>query len=186
MVRFASAAVAAALLSFSAGSAGAAIQVVGKSLAASCSKYAFDNQSHKEALDTCNRALDEEGGMRPHDLAATHINRGIVLMRRQNIDAALNDFEAAAKIDPTLGEAYSNRGSVHVVNGRFPEAVADFNRALELGLSQPERTYYNRAVAREWMEDAKGAYLDYRKAAELNPKWPDPQEQMIRFTVVRR
>jgi Tfp pilus assembly protein PilF len=107
-------------------------------------------------------------------------------MRRGNYEAAMRDFEEAASIEPALGEAYANRGSLHVVEGRFPQAVADFDHALTLGLAQPERTYFNRGVAREWMDDARGAYLDYRKAAQLNPQWPEPQEQMVRFTVIRR
>ena len=185
MLKHASAAAAAALFAFSAGSAGAAVQVLGSSLAAGCSKAAFESRSDLRALETCNRSIDEES-LSGHDKAATYVNRGILLMRRGNNEAAMRDFQAASEIKPSLGEAFANRGSVHVVEGRFPQAVADFNHALELGLAQPERTYFNRAVAREWMDDAKGAYFDYRKAAELNPKWPDPQEQMIRFTVVRR
>ena len=185
MLKHASAAVAAALFTVSAGGAGAAVQVLGSSLASSCSKAAFTNQTHAAALETCNRSLEEES-LIAHDRAATHINRGILLMRRGNYEAAMRDFEEAAVIEPTLGEAYANRGSLHVVEGRFPQAVADFDRALTLGLTQPERTYFNRGVAREWMDDARGAYLDYRKAAQLNPEWPDPQEQMIRFTVIRR
>ena len=185
MGKIASAAIAAVALSLGAGTADASVQVLGKSMAASCSDAAFAYKSDPDSIQTCSRAIEQES-MVTRDRAATHINRGVLLMRRQNFQAALSDFQAAAKIAPTLGEAYANRGSVYIVEGRFPEAVADFDQALTLGLSQPERTYFNRAVAREWMDDASGAYRDYRKAAELNPKWPDPQEQMVRFTVIKR
>jgi tetratricopeptide (TPR) repeat protein len=185
MFKHATAAAAAVLFAFSAGSAGAAVQVLGTSMAASCSKAAFDNQSHLKALDVCNRSLEEEA-MNGRDRAATYVNRGIVLMRRGDYPAAMRDFENAIQLEPALGETYANRGSLHIVEGRFQQAVNDFNRALELGLAQPERTYFNRAVAREWMDDAKGAYFDYQRAAQLNPKWPEPQEQMVRFTVIRR
>ena len=185
MVRQALAAAAAVLFSFGAGAAEAVVLVVGSTLASSCSKAAFAGQSDVGALEVCNRSLDEEA-LVGHDRAATHINRGVVLMRRSRLDAAMRDFQQAVQIEPGLGEGYANRGSVHVAEGRFQEAVLDFDRALGLGLKQPERTYFNRGVAREWLDDAKGAYLDYRKAAQLNPAWPDPQEQMVRFTIVRR
>lgn len=185
MLRQASAAAAAVLFGFGPGAADAAVQVLGSSLAASCSKAAFARQFNVSALDVCNRALQEEA-LASHNRAATHINRGVLLMRRKHIEAAMRDFQHAVEIEPTLGEAYANRGSVHVVEGRFEDAMADFDHALKLGLKQPERTYFNRALAREWLDDAKGAYLDYRKAAELNPDWPEPQEQLVRFTVVRR
>ena len=164
-------------------SAQAAIQVVGSSLATACSQAAFDGDSSSVALDTCTRSINDEV-VPLHDRAATHVNRGILLMRNRNFTAALDDFQRAVELQPELGEAYANRGSALVVEGRFREAIADFDRALALGLQQPERTYFNRAVAREWVDDAKGAYLDYRKAAQLNPEWPTPREQMVRFTVI--
>jgi tetratricopeptide (TPR) repeat protein len=172
------------VLALAAGSsAQAAIQVVGTSLATACSTAAFDGDSSPTALQTCSRSINEEV-VPLHDRAATHVNRGILLMRNRNFSAALDDFQRAVELQPDLGEAYANRGSALVVEGRFQEAIADFDRALALGLQQPERTYFNRAVAREWVDDYKGAYLDYRKAAQLNPEWPTPREQMVRFTVV--
>ena len=36
------------------------------------------------------------------------------------------------------------------------------------------------------MGDLKGAYLDYRKAAELDPGFDLPRQQLTRFTVVTR
>jgi Tfp pilus assembly protein PilF len=127
-----------------------------------------------------------EDALTIQDRAATLVNRGILQMRRRDFAAARQDFERAVQLQPEMGEVYANRGAIYVVEGRFREGVADFDRALALGLDMPERTYFNRAVAREWMDDAKGAYLDYRKAAELNPEWPSPREQMVRFTLVRR
>ena len=44
----------------------------------------------------------------------------------------------------------------------------------------------DRALAHEGLEDAKSAYLDYRKAQELAPDWTAPAEHLPRFTVSRR
>ena len=44
----------------------------------------------------------------------------------------------------------------------------------------------NRALAREGLDDMKGAYLDYRTAIKLEPTFELAQAQLTRFTVVRR
>lgn len=189
MVKFSAAAVAVALCSLSPGlasaTAGGVVQVYGKSRAAGCSSAASAGRSDAPAVVECSNALQEEP-LTVRDRAATLVNRGILLMRRGSLDSAMKDFEQARELMPTMGEVYANRGSLLVATDRMAEAVADFNKALELGVVQPERTYFNRGVAREWMNDVRGAYLDYRRAAQINPKWPDPREQMVRFTIVRR
>ena len=167
------------------GPAQAGVLVVGASMATVCSRAAVAGDSRPSQVEICTRALAEEA-MTPRDRAATHVNRGILLMRRRSFQEARQDFEQAMAQQPELGEAFANRGSVLLVDGRFQDALKDFDRALALGVTEPERTYFNRAVAREWLDDFKGAYLDYRKAAQLNPGWPTPREQLVRFTVVKR
>ena len=183
MGKFFIAAAAAATVVLSGGAASGAVVVLGKSLAAGCSKSAIAGNTDRRSIDLCSRALDEEA-LNGRILAGTFVNRGVMRMRRGEIAQARTDFEAAVATDPKLGEAFVNRGSVHIYEGRFQEGLADTERGLALGLSEPERAYFNRAMAREWMDDEKGAYLDYRKAAELNPKWALPREQLARFTVV--
>jgi len=61
--------------------------------------------------------------------------------------------------------------------------VADIDRGLAYGPEQPEKAYFNRALAKEFLDDTKGAYLDYLKAAELAPTWTAPQVELKRFTV---
>ena len=177
------AAVAAASVGLVAGQASASIVVLGNTLSGSCSKVAVAGREDRAALDLCSRALAEEA-VNGRNLAATLVNRGVIYMRRGDARAALADFEKAVERDPLLGEAYVNRGAVHVSEGRFAQGLADTERGMALGLTAPERAYFNRGMAREWLEDEKGAYLDYRKAAELAPGWELPREQLARFTVI--
>ena len=183
MAKIVAAAVAAASVMLVAGQATAGVVVLGRSMAAGCSKAAINGAQDRKALETCNRALEEEA-LTGRVLAGTLVNRGIISMRRGDLRRAFVDFESAAQRDPLLGEAYVNRGSVHIAEGRYREGVQDTERGMTLGLAQPERAYFNRAMAKEWLDDERGAYLDYRKAVELNPEWRLPQEQLARFTVV--
>ena len=52
-------------------------------------------------------------------------------------------------------------------------------------MSEPAKAYFNRAMAHEGMDDLKSAYLDYRKAEEIQPEWDAPRKELDRFTVSR-
>jgi tetratricopeptide (TPR) repeat protein len=184
MLKIVAAAATAASVLLVTGSVSASVVVLGRSFAGTCSKAAIAGARDRASLETCTRSLSEEA-QTGRNLAGTFVNRGVIYMRRGDLRAAMADFEAAAESDPRLGEAYVNRGSVHIVEGRYREGVTDTDRGLALGVSEPWRAYFNRGMAREWLDDERGAYLDYRKAAELNPEADLPREQLARFTVVR-
>jgi len=192
MVRLAPAAVAAAVFSPILALAGAAqanassaiTLTVGATLATSCSQAAVANVASATSLETCSRALQEEALSR-RDRAATHVNRGVLHMLRRDYGSALADFDAAVRMNAGLGEALVDRGIAKVALGRVAEGLSDLDRGLAMGLSTPEYAYFHRAAAREELNDPRGAYLDYRKAAELKPDWARPREELARFRVVR-
>ena len=184
MARFVAAGVAAVSVLMLAGNAWSGVIVAGRSLAGVCSRAAIGGARDIKTLDLCTRALEEEA-LVGRNLAATRVNRGVIQVRRGALTHAVRDFEAAIEADPTLGEGYVNRGSMRIVEGRLEEGLQDTERGLALGLERPERAYFNRAVARELLYDDKGAYFDYRKAAELAPRWELPRQQLARFTVIR-
>ena len=168
-----------------AGSAAAGVQVVGSSNARRCMDAAYAGSTARAAVDLCNVALSEDG-LTPANRAGTLVNRGVLLMNRRDYGGALADFESALAVSPGLGEALFNRGSVHIAQSRFAEGVADIDRSLALGLKQPEKAFYNRAIAREELSDTSGAYRDYLEAARLKPDWRLPRQELARFTVQRR
>ncbi|MBW3617539.1 MAG: tetratricopeptide repeat protein [Proteobacteria bacterium] len=188
MARIAAAAVAlsVALSAFgAAGSAVAGTQTFGASDARRCMNAAFAGSTATTALEWCNMAL-AEGLLTPANRVGTLVNRGVLLMNRRDYASALADFEAALAMSPASGEALFNRGSVRIAQGRFSEGMADIDRSLALGLRQPEKAFYNRAIAREELSDAAGAYRDYLEAARLKPDWGLPRQELARFTVQRR
>jgi tetratricopeptide (TPR) repeat protein len=136
-------------------------------------------------LDWCSTALGEEA-LTLRNRAGTHVNRGVILMNRRDLEGAMRDFDQAVRLAPALGEAHFNRGSAQIAMGRWSEGLADIDQGLKLGMRQPERAYYNRAIAREELNDTRGAYLDYQEAARLKPDWELPRLELARFTVQRR
>jgi tetratricopeptide (TPR) repeat protein len=164
--------------------AGASTLVIGGGAAKECAEAAIDGRSDEASVTKCTLALETEI-ISFRDRARTFVNRGVLQMRQRDFDDAVDDFDAASKIDPSLGEAYVNRGAAYVGSSRYGEGLAQIDQGLALGVKDPQKAYYNRAIAHEKLGDVKAAYLDYTKAAELDPDWEAPKTELTRFTVRR-
>ena len=165
------------------------VTVLGNSEAAQCSDHAKlvadGKMSPAFAVETCTEALQIEA-LSDHDLAATHVNRGVVRMGMVDmVTDAREDFDEAAKIQPDLGESYVNRGILLSQQKQYAAGLADLNKGLELPLKEPWKAYYNRGVAEESLGDLTAAYKDYMKASELKPDWLAPKVELARFQVKR-
>ena len=187
MIRITIAAGAAALIVssiglFAPGQAKAAVTVYGSGFAAQCfhtAKYGGDLQA---GIADCTRAIETEM-LSDRDLAGTFVNQGVLYMQLDDYASAQRDFEKSVKLDPNLGEAFVNLGGVKIAQHHFADGIADIDRGLALGPEEPEKAYFNRALADEGMDDVKAAYFDYSKAAELKPTWGPPRTELDRFTV---
>lgn len=169
-----------------AGAAQAQVSVfTGASQATACSQAAKAPGTHTGDIAICTVAIEHEA-LIGRDLAGTYVNRGVLYLRDQAYDLALADFNAALVIDAKMGEAYVNRGAALIALRRFSQGIADIDHGLELNPEEPEKAYYNRGLAKERMDDLKGAYLDYVKASELAPNWAPPQVELKRFSVQAR
>lgn len=158
--------------------------VLGESRGASCYQSAKFGRSSNEDVNVCDLALTQDALTRK-ERAATHVNRGILHMQRHEYENAMNDFDTALKYNPRLGEAFANRGATLIHMGQYDRAIMELDKALKYSLDQPARTYFNRAVAHEELNDMRSAYRDYRKAAELMPAWNQPKMELTRFRVER-
>jgi tetratricopeptide (TPR) repeat protein len=113
----------------------------------------------KDAVETCTAALDRDH-LSVHDLAATYVNRGIVLLCQHKYEPAERDFDQAIEIAPDLAGAHMNRGAVLIAEHRYPDAITALDRSIALGTPEPERAFFDRALARERLDDFTGAYYD--------------------------
>jgi tetratricopeptide (TPR) repeat protein len=168
-----------------AGAAAAAVIVVGDTSAVSCSRAVSLGLADDDSLRLCNQAV-EHGDLNRHDLVATYVNRGDILMNRRDYPAALADFERAIRLDPTAGEAWMDRGAIAILQHRFKDGIADTTKGIALGVEDPAKAYFNRAVAYEGVDDEKSAYLDYQQALALKPGWDRPKQELLRFSVTLR
>jgi tetratricopeptide (TPR) repeat protein len=163
----------------------AATIVVSATSAAECAKAASLGLSDTNSLQACGDAI-ENGALDRHDLVATYVNRGSVSMNRRDLPAARADFDQAIKLDPDTGEAWMDRGAIDILEHRYREGIDDTTKGLELGVRDPAKAYFNRAVAYEGVNDEQSAYIDYQEAVVLRPDWDLPKHELLRFTVTRR
>ena len=176
---------AAALVAVTALPAAAAVTVIGSSSARLCFEAA-DSPMHPSASDL--RRCDEaflDGTMSRRDEVATHVNRGILRLRRNAVPEAIADFDAAIALDPQQPEAYLNKGAALIRQNDPAEALRLFTVALDYDTRRPEIAHYGRAIANEELGNVRAAYLDYRRASELDPDWDQPRAELRRFSVRR-
>ena len=164
--------------------AGASVIVVGNSSARLCYEAADSplNPTVRDIRD-CDMAFSEEA-LSQHDRVATHVNRGILRLRRGMVDQAIADFDTAIDLDPDQPEAYLNKGAALIRLDNPGEALGLFTVALEHNTERPEIAHFGRAIANEELGNIRAAYNDYRRASELDPEWADPRTELRRFRVV--
>ena len=175
-------ALAVVLMALGVGTASSAVLVIGSGVGHDCFVNARDGLTDEAAMATCNSAL-ASGELGKRDRAATLVNRGVLRLRRDEYDQALADFDAAIATNSSIAEAHVDRGAALVMLGRQPEAIAAIDKGLALKPDEPQNGYFIRAMARERAGDVKGAYADFKRAAELAPDWARPQRELRRFTV---
>ena len=163
--------------------AAASVTVIGGTAARTCFDAADSPLSPTpETFAACERALLAEQ-LIPRDVIATHVNRGILRVRDGDFAGGIEDFDAAIALDPSVGEAWFNRG-VALLRSNDPDAaLPSFEAAVAHGIDRPALAYLGRGAAHEALGDVRAAYADYRRASELDPGWARPRAELARFSV---
>lgn len=165
-----------------AGSANAAVTVVGHGFARGCYLAAVQDRGDTDAMRTCNQALAEQP-LNRRNRAATFVNRGIIYLNRSDSESALRDFDRAIELQPDLAEAHTNRAAALLYQNDYRGAIDAANRGLELQPEEAHKAYFIRAAAYEELGDNSSAYRDYRRAVELAPDWSAARTELARFRI---
>ncbi len=163
---------AAAALAVSLAHAQMSVSTFGATDASMCYENASDDFSRD--TDPCDAALSK-GALTRADRYKTLVNRGIIRNRNGDIEAAIDDFNAALEIDSGVGEAYLNRGNSYFLSARYDAALADYETALANGVNKPWAAWYNIGLAHEAKNDKVKAREAYAKALDLNPSFSPAQ-----------
>jgi tetratricopeptide (TPR) repeat protein len=107
-----------------------------------CLIRVLENQELDLAAQDCTTALRRADRHDPRN-AALYADRGMVRVRQGNYDKAIDDFNAALKLEPKLASALYGRGVAESHKNKAAAASADIAAARELEPKLPER--YQRA-----------------------------------------
>ena len=100
------------------------------------------------------------------------IVEGLKLLVDGKYPEAMQQFNAAIKMDPSISEGYLQRGRAYLKQLMFAEAVTEFNLAINYNPNDP-RSYNGRAVAYASQGSYNQAIIDFNKAIEVDPDYVD-------------
>lgn len=143
---------------------------------------AANPNTDQAGLKACSQALDAT--VDPDMRAGLLANRAYIRLRMADYSGTITDATASLAVAPDLAAANLNKGAGLIGLGKFQDALPFLEKAVALSAGNKlELAYYNRGIARERLGDIRGAYLDYKKANELDPNFAPALEQLSRFTV---
>ena len=137
------------------------------------------------AIRKCEAALLELD-LGNKDLAATHVNLGVLLMRKGDYSKAQIHYSRAIDMRPKLSEAYINYAAILIYTGDYSAAVKAANTSIELGTEKMPEALYNRAIAYDRLKNYKGAYKDLKQALALRPEWTSAIDLLSGYQVTSR
>jgi tetratricopeptide (TPR) repeat protein len=134
-------------------------------------------------IAACTRLI-ESGQIANPQLVAAYSQRGLH-QRLKQPDSALEDYNAAVKIQPDTPLVLTNRAWIFMTRNQFDAAIADLNRAIELfPPAQAARSYYYRGYSYMKLMDNTRAMSDLNESLRLDPNAADPY--LYRGEVERR
>jgi len=140
-----------------------------------------------EAIRSCSDALQ------PYAKHIFYVDRGEVYLLAGQYGRAIEDFDAALKIDPSMAFAKLGRGKVMFAKQDYAAALEEFdqaNRMMETSSGQSwSLALSKRGLANEALGRRQAAIIDFQKALAEQPELEESKQGLTRLgaspTVVR-
>lgn len=132
----------------------------------------------KGEIDAAVTALDASIKRKP--LTSAFNSRGIARFQQGRLDASIDDFTEAIKLDRTNGEAFNNRAWSRYKANMLRDALTDSEEATRL---VPDKSYAwdTKGHINEAIGNRPAAIADYRRAIELDKNASDSREGLTRL-----
>jgi len=161
------------------------LMIIGDSPASQCYDNARWARAYAYSLAPCDDALAAPD-LPLRDRQRTWVNRAVINLHLGEAAVALHDLDQAVRLGFDSPEIEMNRSAALIRLSRYEDAIEAATLALEGGLRDAEKAYFNRAVAYERLGRVAEAYEDFRAASAAAPDWAAPREQLERFSVSSR
>jgi len=114
---------------------------------APCVAAAASNEDDK-SIEVCGALIDNEKTARADRVKAL-IARGDAFARKDMIDRAIGDYDAALLLDPGLADVFNARGELWRRKGDRPKALSDFGAAIKLNPAHAAAKASYKSLAQE-------------------------------------
>ncbi|MDB5611305.1 MAG: Tetratricopeptide repeat protein [Bradyrhizobium sp.] len=101
-----------------------------------------------QIVTLCGALVDNEKTLKADRVKAL-IARAGVYDRKDLIDRAISDYDAALRLDPTLADIFNARGELWRRKGDRPRALQDFGAAIKLNPDYPAARGNYKSLAQE-------------------------------------
>lgn len=125
------------------------------------------SQNWQEAIDSYQKALE----LKIESPFWTYKNLGDALREVGQLDQAISSYQQAIAIEPNQPEAYDSLGQVKSLQDKYLDAIASYQKAIELGIKNPFWTYQNLgdALSKEnRLDEAQSAFQQAQKLKSGN------------------
>jgi tetratricopeptide (TPR) repeat protein len=127
---------------------------------------AITDADGERIVAACSVLIDNDKTQKADRIKAL-IARGFVFGRKEQLDRAIADYDAALLIDPTLANAFNARGELWLRKGDRPRALADFAAALKLNPDHSMARFNYKSLA--WELEMEGAHMGLKPTAVKIP-----------------
>ena len=103
---------------------------------------------HEKIADACGKVIDNEKAAKAERFKAL-VARAGMFARKEKFSDAIDDYDAALRIDPTNADVFNTRGETWRRLGNGPKAVADFAAAMKLNPGHAAARANHRSLAQE-------------------------------------
>src|SRR5947199_6010743 len=130
-----------------------------------CYRATSDKSLTEKGVDICTRLIDS-GRWKGEELAQLFNNRGLLYIRLEKLDLAINDLGQALKNNPKDAHAYDNLGDIWYTRRDYDKAFVEYNHAIRVDPTFIG-AYYNRGRAFEAMGNLRSARADYQAVVDM-------------------
>ena len=122
------------------------------------------------AIEALTRGI-KSGELSGRELTNAYADRADVMLSAPGpLKVAIEDYDEAIRLDPTLARAYRGRAESWDRLGEPEKAIADYDAAMQLGLDEPA-LLRNRGNAWRCKGELDRAIADYDEALRLYPEF---------------
>ena len=126
-----------------------------------------NDASTEQQISGCTALIDSGRG-NAHGLSEALYNRGNAYAATGNFNRAIEDYDQAIQLNPTMATAFDNRGRAYSEQNQIGRAIADYDEAIRLNPNSAV-ALHNRCWARVVIGHLTDALSDCNEALRINP-----------------